>query len=241
MNEALTDVTSALDLDPEDTHALRTRVDLYAGLGRWTKALADVSRLAELKLDPFTRYQQAVILLMLGQVESYREICHKGFVGNPDQLIYEAQLQAWTCALTPDAVADFKPLLPLVRKSIGLDPDAMPGSLGVLLFRAGQAKEAVDVLIEANRFWEQSGSIVSPGSYSDSLPGYTWYFLAMACHDLGRFAESKTWYDKAESYTQTTHSQTAVFAQSGSINWHQRVVLEMLQREARKVLGVSTP
>ena len=126
--------------------------------------------------------------------------------------------------------------------------DPMPGSLGALLYRNGQVAEAIESLTLDSRRWEQSGSISTPGYY-DLLPGYTWYFLAMACHDLGRFAESRTWYDKAEAYTRTvlappdatSQLDSSNWIRKHSVNWHQRVVLEMLQREARTLLGVADP
>ncbi len=188
------------------------------------------------------RYQQAITHLMLGQVDAYREICQRLFAGEPDELICSAKLRSWTCALIPEAVSDFDRMLPFL-------PKEMQVNFGAVLYRAGHAKEAVDSLIEESSSWEKSGSIDLPGSYYDLLPGYTWYFLAMACHDLGRFAESQTWYDKAEAYTKKVLARPAVddqldssnWLRQHSVNWHQRVVLELLQREARKVLSVSKP
>ena len=248
-DEALADLTAALDLDPNDVYLLSARLGLYAELGRWKEALVDVSRLVELKQDPYPRYQQAIMHLMLGQVDAYREICRQSFVGDPDELFYGAQIRGWTCALIPEAVTDFERMLTFIRDDMTKGSDPMPGSLIAVLYRAGHAKEAVDSLIEASRKWEQSESMVLPGSSYDLLPGYTWYFLAMACQDMGRFAESKSWYDKAEAYTQKALSRPAVFDQLGSsnwlrqhsVNWHQRVVLELLQREARRVMGIAKP
>ena len=249
LEEALADLTAALDLDPDDVRVLVARLSLYAELGRWTEALADASRLVELKQDSYYRYQQAVIHLMLGQVDAYREICKQSFEGDPDKLFYGAQIRGWTCALIPEAVTDFERMLPFIREDMTKASDQMPGSLGAVLYRAGHVKEAVDSLIEASRKWEQSESMVLPGSYYDLLPGYTWYFLAMACQDLGRFAESKSWYDKAEAYTQKALSRPALddqlnssnWLRQHSVNWHQRVVFELLQGEARKVMGIAKP
>ena len=228
----MADLTAALDLDPDDTHVLRAHLDMNAELGRWTEALTDTS---ELKQHSVARYQQAIIHLMIGQVDEYRDICRRLSLGGYDEFAY------WTCALIPEAVTDFERMLTILRESRVDGSYSRPGSLGALLYRAGHPKEAFDLLIEDSRNWEQSGGIVLPGSYYDLLPGYTWYFLAMACHDLGRFAESQAWYEKAEAYTQKVLVRPAVDAQLNSsnwlrlhsVNWHQRVVLEILQREAR--------
>ena len=246
LEAAMADLTAALDLDPDDTHVLRAHLDMNAELGRWTEALTDTSKL---KQNSVERYQQAIIHLMIGQVDEYRDICERSFVGDPEEWIPEAEIRAWTCALIPEAVTDFERMLTILRESRVDGSYSRPGSLGALLYRAGHPKEAFDLLIEESRNWEQSGSIVLPGSYYDLLPGYTWYFLAMACHDLGRFAESQAWYEKAEAYTQKVLVRPAVDAQLNSsnwlrlhsVNWHQRVVLEILQREARKVMGVANP
>jgi len=69
----------------------------------------------------------------------------------------------------------------------------------------------------------------------------------MACHDLARYPESRSWFEKAEAYTQavlaqpTESERLAALSLLGnhSINWHQRVVLEMLQHGARQVLSIS--
>ena len=69
----------------------------------------------------------------------------------------------------------------------------------------------------------------------------------MACQDLARYPESRAWYEKAEAYTQAVLAQptgserlTALsLLGNHSINWQQRVVLEMFQHEARKVLSIS--
>lgn len=238
MEQALADLTAALDLDPDDTQILIARLDLYAGLGRWTEAIVDASRLVELKQTGFDRYQQAVIYLMLKQIEAYRAICQQTIAAEPSET-YEA---AFTCALVPAAVPDYERILAKTREYVNAQPRKHSGDLtglGALHYRAGRVEDAVVTLLEANRVWEQAGSVVSPSSSADRLPGYAWYFLAMACHDLGRYAESRTWYDKAEAYTQTALAQPDVFLQAGSIVWHRRIVLKWLQREAREALGVS--
>ena len=61
----------------------------------------------------------------------------------------------------------------------------------------------------------------------------------MACHDLGRYTESQRWFSKAEGYTKTILAQPNVFLEPGSLSWHQRAVLELLQLEAREKLGVE--
>ncbi len=234
--QALNDLTVAFDLDPDDKYILRARVGCYANLGRWQEALADASRLVDLTQDSTSRFQLAVVHLMLGNSPAYREICRQESVGEANEFVYGAQYRAWTCSLAPGNVNEFEDLLALVREAMQPGSDPMPGSLGALLYRSGQVEDAVEALIEANRHWERSGSIEAPGSDYDLLPGYTWYFLAMASHDLGRYTESRDWYDKAEAY-----SQTMLINKAGSLNWHQRTVLELLQRETRLHIAADSP
>ena len=134
---------------------------------------------------------------------------------------------ALTCALLPGALQDYTIAIERYPEN------------GALLYRAERIEEAVTRLTEEQRVWEQAGSVEAPGSPLDLLPGYSWYFLAMACHDLGRYAESQRWFSKAADYTKTILAQPNVFLKRGSLSWHQRAVLELLQLEARERLGVQ--
>jgi len=249
--QALSDLNVALDFEPDDHKVLVTRLDLHAELGQLQKALIDAKRYDELKQDPYSRQLLAVVHLALGQEQEYRQICHSLFVGESDELLYGVEDRAWTCALVPNALTDLDRVIRVLREMIPdaptkrLDPISLDG-IGGLFYRAGHIEEAVVFLTDASRKWEQAGSVPFPSSGYDRLPAYTWYLLAMACQDLARYPESRAWYEKAEAYTQavlappTGSERLTALSLLGnhSINWHQGVVLEMLQREARKVLSI---
>ncbi len=250
--QALSELNTALDFAPDDHGILTTRLNLHAELGQWAKALIDARRSLELTQDPHSSLLLAVVHLALGQEQEYRQICQSLFVGESDELFYNVKDRAWTCALVPNALNDFDRVILLLPEMIQ-ETTARIGNqipldcVGGLFYRAGHIEEAVVFLTDASRKWEQVGSIPFPLSEHDSLPAYTWYLLAMACHDLARYPESRAWFDKAEAYTQAALAQpteserlTALsLLGNHSLNWNQRAVLEMLQQEARKVLGIG--
>jgi tetratricopeptide (TPR) repeat protein len=222
---------------------LQTRISVSVALDRWANALSDISRLAELKQSPFSWLREAIIHLKLGHSDDYRQVCQRMLVGEDDELIASVDLRAWACVLIPDAGVDLDRILSFRRKHLDVIGDSEADrhcSFGALLYRAGHLEEAVQHLTEASRAWEQSGSSMSaPSSGYDLLPGYAWYFLAMACHDLGRHSESQAWYDKAAAYTQSPFAQPAAPFVPNTLEWHQRISLEWLQREARAHLGIA--
>ena len=92
---------------------------------------------------------------MLGQRDAYREIRQKAFFGERNELIYGVERRTWTCALVPGTVADLTRILPMVRESMaGSNDGPMPGSLGGLLYRAGQVAEAIESLTVDSRRWD---------------------------------------------------------------------------------------
>ncbi len=243
---ALGELNIAHDLDPNDSFVLRMRLDLHAELGHWTKALADVKHYDELKPSPWTKQLLAVVHLMLGQEQEYRDICKSLFAGDSDEQYDSVETRAWICAIIPNALTNFDHAIPLLG---GLKQENRIGRdcPGAFFYRAGHLEEAVEILTGASRNWEQAGSVPLPSSNYDQLPAYTWYLLAMACHDLGRYPESRAWYEKAESYAQralelpsdSTRLTGLSITGSHSIHWQQRVVLEMLQKETRAALNIS--
>jgi len=242
--EALNDLTAAVDLDPGDADVLHSRVAVYAARGQWKSALPESSRLVELKQDGNPRFSLAMIHLMLGQLDAYRHICREMFEGDHEDMIARRALRGgWTCAIVPKSLPDLQGILPLVREAISrLDgtPDGNHPkdllSLGALLYRAGKAEEAIQPLTKAGRALEQSGYT---NTHDGPLPGDVGYFLAMAHHDLGHYQEARTWFDKAEVYSKTTLATP--FPQPGFLRWDHRVALEHLQREARTMFSTADP
>lgn len=241
LDEALRDLDAALDLEPDNTRALRERIELYAQLKRWSDALGDSSRLVELTQDPSYRFQKAVILLMIGDIESYRTSCERQWSADSDELRFRASSRALTVGLVPDAIPNFEPIVPLIRQEAQMHEGSSMIGCGALLYRAGHATEAIELLTISSHYKEQQRISFSRARNSEQLPGYAYYLLAMACHDVGRNSESQTWFGKAEEYHKAVQSTQRVSGSVETFSWYQRAVLELLQRETCQVLGVMDP
>jgi WD40 repeat protein/tRNA A-37 threonylcarbamoyl transferase component Bud32 len=123
---------------------------------------------------------------------------------------------AWVAALGPEALPDLKPVLELARGAVQASPKDpnRQNTLGALLYRAGQYKEAVAELSEALKRNAQKGT------WSDFL------FLAMAHQRLGRTDEAREWLDRA----------VQALDRGSSVDWGLRLQQQVLRREAEQML-----
>jgi WD40 repeat protein len=123
----------------------------------------------------------------------------------------EVNNAAWACALGPDALADYEPLLQALEKAIGPKPGAdQLNTLGALLYRAGRYADAVKRLEEGIARRDKVGTV------------HDWLFLALAHHRLGHADEARRWLDKAVR---------ALDKDTGD-SWEQRLELRLLRQEA---------
>jgi tetratricopeptide (TPR) repeat protein len=145
-----------------------------------------------------------------------------------------AHFVAWTCALGPDALADFTPAIALAEKAVKKDAKSAQFAvgLGAILYRAGRFDEARQKLEEADR-------LASSADPRLSTPAYTWFFLGMTQHRLGLAAEAKQWLDKARQET----DKALKAHDSGTIKllWNRRLTLTLLRSEAEKSLDFKQP
>jgi hypothetical protein len=127
----------------------------------------------------------------------------------------EVNHAAWACALGPDALADYGPLLRALEKAIGPKPDANQlNTLGALLYRAGRYEEAVKRLEEAIARRDKVGTV------------HDWLFLALAHQRLGHADEARKWLDRAVR---------ALGKDTGG-SWEQRLELRLLRQEAEEIV-----
>jgi tetratricopeptide (TPR) repeat protein/putative hemolysin len=119
-------------------------------------------------LDTLTVY--ARLALATGNREAYRKSCAVIVerVGTPND-------GAWSCALGPEALPNLKPAVALARAAVQTSPGDgnIRNTLGAILYRAGQYREAVTELNQAVRMSPQGGT------WADFL------FLALAHQRLG--------------------------------------------------------
>ena len=148
--------------------------------------------------QPIVWYRCALAQLGSSEADAYKATC-RGMVeafrdgGSPA----EGYWLAWTCLLAPAAVEDYAPVVRLAEQAVEADPmsDSYLKALGGVLYRAQRFEDAIQQLTKADDLIED------PGSESTSSPAYSWYFQAMAHHELGHGDEAKRWLDKATMWT----------------------------------------
>src|SRR5262249_40572500 len=153
------------------------RAYIHAELGQWDQAAADFARAVELGADQaWVWSRHALLRLRSGDAAGYRRVCagmleHFGETTDAGT----ANTVAWTCVLVPGAVADYKRVLRLAEKAVAGLPGSWAhlGTLGSVLYRAGQLEAAVRRLEEACKLQGKGGT-------ADE-----WLFLVMAHHRLG--------------------------------------------------------
>jgi tetratricopeptide (TPR) repeat protein len=214
---ALTLTEDLSELDQADAHALLGQGDDAGRLFERAVAAPTASAAA------CTRH--AGLRLHQGDAEGYRKACAtilERFGKAPDAAVTNEA--AWAAALGPEALPDLQPVLARARVAVGASPNDANRrkTLGALLYRAGQYKEAVTDLNEAVK------QNARGGTWADSL------FLAMAHHRLGQTDEARKWLDRA----------VQVLEKDPPADWGQRIQQQILRREAEELLtkesGVKT-
>jgi tetratricopeptide (TPR) repeat protein len=224
---AVSDLSKAIELAPNVPELWLGRANACSELKQWDKALADCSKAIE--LDPNSvspRYLGALMYLGMGDTEGYRRRCAQmldRFSRTEDAAA--AHRVAWTCVLAADAVEDFSRVVELAEFAIAKDSKADQSltTLGAILHRAGRFDEAVEQLSELAAKWERAEDIAPQTS-----PAYTWFFLAMAHHQLGNADESQRYFELA-----------AEQEKAGDAGWNRRLTLQLVRAEAESLLGVS--
>jgi WD40 repeat protein/tetratricopeptide (TPR) repeat protein len=208
---------------PEATelYALRGRAE--AELGQFEKASADLNKAMSLGLnDALIWHQHTLLRLAAGDLDGYRKSCQRmarrfGDTDDPAT----SNLVAWTCAVGPDALTDLKPILQRVERAAKDNPKspAHQRSLAALLYRTGQFAAAVAGL---------EAALKQPGTraVADTI------LLAMTFQRLNRSAEAK------KLLEQTPRDEDAAIR---ALPWDERLALQLLRREAAKLVDVNKP
>ena len=234
-DQALADFDDAIRFGAAYTSSYRGRAETYLQKSEFSKAVADFSKAFEIEKggnSPTAGYRLALAHLAASDIDGYRSACTRmreqfGYSKDPE----EAHWLAWTCLLAPDAVDDYGLVVRLAEQAVEADPDSEVylKTLGAILYRAGRFEEAVPRLTEANNLIED------PDTESNSSSAYTWYFLAMAHHKLGRDAEAKKWLQKATEWTDKIlgeHKEGTTL-----LSWNRHLTLKLLREEAETLLG----
>jgi tetratricopeptide (TPR) repeat protein len=179
-----------------------------------------------------------LLYLRDGNRDGYRSMCADmlqcfGKTDDPNN----AELSAWTCIWTSNAVADAAQPVNLAEKATAKEPKKFSycSTLGAVLYRAGRFEDAIKRLTEA--------SALKPDP--EDIRAYNWFFLAMAHHRLGHADKARQWLEKALQDTEKTlkpSSAPAAEAQENAIyptgpmppTWNRKLQLQLLRREAEE-------
>jgi tetratricopeptide (TPR) repeat protein len=228
-NEALMHLSKAIELDMSCWSAWSERGAVYMGLSQSNQALADFSKAIEISPGQSAPHHYlALARLAAGDLTGYRSECAAmlqrfGQTDKPE----DANWVAWTCALHSDAVKDLHQPVQIAERAVGVDPKNISHTfaLGATLYRAGRFAEAIKPLNEAS-----AAAARGEGGIPALSPAYTWFFLAMANHQLGQAEEGRQWLDKAvKQMEQDTQNKDAF--------WNRRLTLHLFHREAENLLN----
>jgi tetratricopeptide (TPR) repeat protein len=214
---------------PEHSQTWFGRGSIYADLHGWDKAISDYSKAIE--LDPnnaYIPYMRALAHLGMGDSEGYRKRCAQmlDHFGRTEEA-GAAHWVAWTCVLASDAVDDFNRVIELAESAVEKGKtDQNLGTLGAVLYRAGRFDEAVQRLSGLAAEWEQGKELPTLSS-----PAYTWFFLAMAHHQLGNADQSQRYLELAV--------ERAEQEKAGDVKWNRKLTLQLLRAEVESLLDLS--
>jgi WD40 repeat protein/tetratricopeptide (TPR) repeat protein/tRNA A-37 threonylcarbamoyl transferase component Bud32 len=201
-----------------DAAFLLRRAEEHARQGRWEKA-ADAFAAASARgpIPAATWQAYLLVRLRLGDLDNYRRLCAKLVQAVPPEA-HLANAVAWMCALGPDAVPDFQPLLRRVETAAAQVPAAAKhdvlNTVGALLYRAGRYQDAID------RLQEGIAANKGQGVFEDFA------FLAMAMQRLGRTEEAKRWLEQVRAQKRTEEDKQF---------WH-NLRVDLLRQEVETVV-----
>jgi tetratricopeptide (TPR) repeat protein len=196
----------------------------HAESGQWDKAARDFAMAVDLGADAWwVWYDHVRIRLAIGDTQGYRAGC-KALLGRFGQTADPrfANAVAWSCVLAPGAVADFGPVIKLAELAVAGKPDGASyrGTLGAILYRAGQFEAAVRELDQA------------VNGHSDGGAPVDWLFLSMAHQRLVQRELAQKWLKKTETWTKQAQRATTTNDPTVGPPWSQRLQFDLLYREA---------
>jgi formylglycine-generating enzyme required for sulfatase activity/tetratricopeptide (TPR) repeat protein len=196
---------------------------------QWPEAAADFAKAVESpQAYVYAWHSHALLRLRLGDRSGYQTACTTllqrfGPMENPQVL----GLVAWTCALAPEAVADPQRLVQLAEKAAATDPRSylLRRTLGAALMRAGRVEEALVKLNQAAALQKDAPT--------------TWVLLALAHQRLGHAAEARQWLTKTQQWMEQAEKRPDAPVTGGELVWNalawdERLVLQLLRREAEE-------
>jgi tetratricopeptide (TPR) repeat protein len=222
--------SKGIKLSPNSWQVWSSRGEAYAELKDWNNAVTDFAKAVELApQQPLLHYRHALVRLAGTDSKGYREACAGMFARFRTSADANARFwTVWTCALAPDAVANWQPVVDLAEKAVADDPKNYDKllQLGAVLYNAGRLPEAVKRLEQAEAAFKEAKS-------ARSSIAYLWQFQAMTEHSLGHFDEAKKRHQKAVREIDEPSSEEAKVANAA---WNRRLTLQLLRREVEAMM-----
>jgi tetratricopeptide (TPR) repeat protein/tRNA A-37 threonylcarbamoyl transferase component Bud32 len=200
------------------------QADSHARLGLWDEAARLYEKAVAAPNAPALTWQRhALLRLHRGDHEGYRQACASmmsRFGKSTNASV--ANGTAWTCALGPEALPDLRPAAELARLAVRANAtDANTrNTLGAILYRAGEYREAVAALNETVKLRNNQGATAADG-----------FFLAMAQHRLGQADEARQWLDRARQEVEKIPS----------VRLYTQMESRLLHREAEALIEGIAP
>jgi tetratricopeptide (TPR) repeat protein len=243
-DDAAAAYTKAIELRPEHAPAWEQRGELYASLGLWELAAADLTRAAKLK-EPATGSRWLILALArayVGDLPGYRAVCVRMGERLQGTTVHHFTMDlVRTNAWIPGSPLGPARQVELAEAIVAVKPRVywFLHALGIAHYRAGQYEPAIQRLKE---------SVELEANWS----GMNYPFLAMAYHRLGRHDEARRALDEAE---QALNRWAQARYESGRDYWAitkgataywpiwcwDWMACQMFYREARSVLGLPPP
>jgi serine/threonine protein kinase/WD40 repeat protein len=174
-------------------------------------------------------YHLGLMYLLKGDHSAYREVCERLIqsFGASEPPPLTANNIAWSCAVGPQALADYRRAIQLAEASVSSRPAQYRlNTLGAILHRSGQPAKAI---VQLERAVASHGA---GGTAHDAV------FLAMAHSQLGHAIEACEWLRRASIPASVGMNEPQ---ESGPTSWMPRLELELLRREAFALIMPSTP
>lgn len=233
--EAIDDFSLVIQRRPKDWRGFTLRCASYRELEDWPKAAEDVWQAVELGANQGSTWtEHALLALAAGDAKRYQESCAMQVIryGKTTDPFTSATI-AKVCALGPAGLPDYTHILAQARLAAA-SPLLRPGHVnfvGVLLYRAGKHREALEELSTRLAPATDPGQLASGGTPHD------WFVLAMIYHKLEKPALARRWLEKAVAWTESAkRDPTAAWIQGSPATWDQRLELQLLRREAESLL-----
>ncbi len=184
-------------------------------------------------------YGHAVLCLATGDTNGYQATATQIVAHLESGVGRNIALVAWACALAPDAVTNYAPLLEVVTNDLAGQTNTKSSlyglqALGALLYRAGRYPEAARQLAELYEL----GQRVDPKAETTAAT-HGAYFLALTHARLGHTNEASEWFQRAfdlDPFAGGTRRPAAA-----KVPWWNRFTLQWLRQEAESVLNAAIP